>query len=284
MKMLHLKRSVNDILNMPLRSIPPLLLLSLASLISALGLLTGEFGSDWLRVRRELLIPPIAMHSSLYPPHIVIFTPHVLLPETLSVFVQSTLLVGTLIALVRRFDGTVAALLLTLINPAALLAVRLGQLDWVPALALLLPAPLAGIALTAKPQVMFGVALLWLRRREWTNFVAAIVVLGLGALYSRWWQLSGLPPWAWSWNASIFPFGVPAALYFAWRAWRAQRTAATWAVLIAPFASPYFALYSLAPVLAVICAQNRRAGAWLVAALWYLSFFTLLRDIGSGRI
>jgi hypothetical protein len=281
--MMRLKRSVDDILNMPLRSIPPLLLFSLAAPLGLLSLLTNLRGVDWLIVRRELLIPPIAMHS-LYPPHIVIFTPHVLLPETLSVFVQSTLLVGTLIALVRRFDGTVAALLLTLTNPAALLAIQLGQLDWIPALALLLPAPLAGLALTAKPHVMFGVALLWLRRREWINFAAAVVVLGLGALYSRWWQLNSLPSWTWIWNASIFPFGVPAALYFAWRAWRAQRTAATWAVLIAPFISPYFALYSLAPVLAVICAQNRRTGAWLVAALWYLSFFTLLRDIGSGRM
>lgn len=284
--MMRVGCAISNMLNKPLREVPVPFLFGLAVLISLLGVLLPEsarFGNDWRNVRLDLLAPPFAA-GSLYPPHVVLFTPHIVLPEALSILVQSVLLIVTLIVLIRRFDGTLAALFLTLGNPATLWAIQIGQLDWIAALALLLPAPLAGLALTAKPQAMFGIALLWARRRSWANFAAAVGVLTLGVcVYGAWWQLNELPTEAWAWSVSIFPFGVPAALYLAWRAWHAQRAAVMWAVLIAPLASPYFALYSLAPVLAVVCSQNRRLGAWLVLAVWYLFFYTMLREVNSGR-
>lgn len=271
-------------LDLRLRQIPVPLLIGIIALLGSSAFVVSKPTTDWSLLRNSLLQAPVGIIYS-YPPHTVMFLPHALLPERLSLVANTTLLFGTLVALLWKYDGTLLAMLVALCNPATLLAIWLSQLDWIPALALLLPAPLAGIALAAKPQTMLGVGILWLRRRSWIAIGFAIGAFMAGiAIHGFWWQGVTLPDDAWAWNIAIFPFGLPVAAWLSWRCWRNSERGELWAVCIAPLASPYFALYSLAPALAVICSKDRRIGIWLVLALWYLFFYTLSRESGAALV
>jgi hypothetical protein len=70
------------------------------------------------------------------------------------------------------------------------------------------------------------------------------------------------------WNVSLFPWGIPLGLYLLWRTWRNGDELAGAAATLA--LSPYFAMYSLAPLLALWIPRQRNI--WLVVAAWVLSW------------
>ncbi len=266
-----------SILNHPLKAFPVWALFGLAAAIGLFASLVRPTNlyADWCIIREGL-----AQGTSLYSPHIALLLPHLLLSCEAGAALNGILFIWVPLWLVRHFDGDLGSALLVLGNPATIFGVLLSQLDWLPALVWLLPAPLAGIAFAAKPQTVLGCLLTWLEKRAWSNFLSAGAAGALGvAIGGAWWHnIGALDAGAAVWNIAPFPMGVPFGLWLLWRAWQERHLPVEKAAILAPLISPYFALYSLTPVLAVVAAKQRRWAIWLVLGLFYLTLFIARRD------
>lgn len=106
-----------------------------------------------------------------------------------------------------------------------------------------------------------------------------LAVFAVSLLVYGWWvddalrnirtmQSVGLPQVGW--NTSVFPWGVPLGLYFAWRAWRqADEFHGVTATLLL---SPYTPLYSMSLWYALFVGRARRWAAALAWAVFWLIY------------
>lgn len=193
-----------------------------------------------------------------------------------------------------RGGDLVSAVLLAASAPMLYLIAN-GNIDFLPALALLLPNRGAGmIFLTTKPQVGILAALAWIRNSEAQRlgrlFLPVLATFLISLMVYGWWPADALSNIARmkdvgltnvSWNASLFPWSIPAGLYFAWRAWRDadeyQGVTATWLI------SPYLPLYTLTLWFALFLArEKRRWPAVLVWAALWVFYFWRFQGWGAG--
>lgn len=261
------------LLNVPLNRVAWWKIIVLCALIQ-IGITTGVFmgapgiGNDWANFKNAAsnLRAAYAADTFFYPPHVVVFLPHTLLPREIGAGLNSGIFAFVLIAIVRRYNGNIGGALLAFGNPAAIWGIATSQIDWVPALALLAPPAIAGIAWCAKPQVMLGMALHWLisRRHQPLYYAAAVFTVGF-LLFGAWWGADVLPHGYNHGNISLFPFGLVAAMWAGSRAARVE-----YAVLIAPLIAPYLAVYSLAPIIAVWVGRRPQWAAIATFMLWVL--------------
>jgi hypothetical protein len=188
----------------------------------------------------------------------------------------------------RREGGRlpILSLLLLLTSAPAIYLIINANIDFLPALGLLAAAHLSPAwalpLLLTKPHTGALAAVAWLRKAwdtgRWRGVVRfaapTVLVLVLSFVVWGWWpgdlwrsmhenHLVG----SW-WNVSLFPWGIPLGLYLLWRTWRNEDELAGLAATLA--LSPYFAMYSLATLLALWIPRQRNI--WLVVAAWALSW------------
>jgi len=174
-----------------------------------------------------------------------------------------------------RLGARPVALVLWLTSPPLLHSLLNGNLEWLVFIGLLLPPRWGMFFVLIKPQVAGMVALWWTveawREKAWRGvwalwwpvtlaFVASVILFG-------WWPGRSASMAEFWWNASLWPWSIPAGLVLLgvslWRRdWR-------YALAASPLLTNYVLLHAWAgAVLATV--HNTRLLAVVVGVLWFL--------------
>jgi hypothetical protein len=263
--------------------------------VAMVGALSAVYplGEDW----RTAFYPAVQQFLSPYTipkekfvgfPHVLFFLPHGFLPIELGNAVNFTLHLIVLTLLIRRYRGGWQAYAMTFTSFLFIDLARTNNVDWLPALAFLLPSRWGLVLLAAKPQILGGAALIWWKRTgfDWRFLVPTLAVFALSFVVWGWWLPNVLRLGAGLtntfWNFSPFPLGVPIGVYLLYRAYRTDDEVL--AACATPFFATYFAPYSLAPLLALLACRYPRMAFYVYVSFWF--FFVVearrLVLIGAG--
>ncbi|NLX11338.1 MAG: hypothetical protein GXY36_16950 [Chloroflexi bacterium] len=200
--------------------------------------------------------------------------PHALLPLEVGNAINFILHILLLGAIIWKYRGGWQAVLLTFTSPLFLDLARTNNVDWVPALAFLLPPEWGLVLLAAKPQTLGCAALIWWKRQKYSlrMLVPLIVVVALSFAIWGWWpgkigMAEGDDIRQAAWNFAPWPFAIPLGLYLLVQAYKADDE--IMAAAATPFLVPYFAPYSLVPLLALLSSRHRKAALYLYFAFWF---------------
>ncbi len=228
-------------------------------------------GVDWEETYSQLPAhwrDPYEIKGFTSPPWIMLFLPHAWLPLDWGNAINLVLNILLIVVVIRRFSGGWLLLLLVFTSPPFFDLVRTNNVDWIPLLALLLPAMWGLPALVAKPQSMGGASLIWWKRS--TNrlrlLLPLIIVVLLSFLIWGFWPLKIKPVNESVWNFAPWPFLIPLGIYMLLRAYR--KNDAFLAAAATPFLVPYIAPYSIAALLAFAGSKYRREAFMVYIAFW----------------
>jgi hypothetical protein len=155
-----------------------------------------------------------------------------------------------------------------------LILIRWANVDWLALFGVLGVGHFQPLFLTVKPQAT-GLALVaYLNRDRWRFLSLFVIGLVLGFLLYHW-PFNVLDSREevlhmghnWSLWRTTWPLGI-VALWLAWR-----RQSVEWGVVASVALSPYWALYSLVPLIFVVAAKDLRLGLLLSVASWGFAFF-----------
>jgi hypothetical protein len=198
------------------------------------------------------------------------FYPFAVLPPRIGFLFWNLVTAGAFIYTIGRFQGRFLPFALSL---PVFWIFFIGQLEGFVALGLTLsmfaPPIIAGfglLLLTLKPQIaLFPLLFVLWRRRDWRMFIIPVVVYLLSFLQWGFW----IPEWItavlntqtrnYPTNVSGFPY----ALLLLPLLWYARRSLKVW-MLFSALLSPYFAVYSLAPLFALF------SPGWFHLFIWLL--------------
>jgi hypothetical protein len=204
------------------------------------------------------------------PPWILLLLPHALLSLPLSNAINLYLSIAVGILVIYKYRGGWQALVLTFTSPMFFDLARTNNIDWIPLAAFLLPPMWGTPLLLIKPQVVGGALLIWWKKQKFSPlmFAPLAVVLVLSFIIWGFWPLrvAGLPPNAQVWNFAPWPIGIPLGLYMLYRAW--QKEDEILGAAATPFLVPYFAPYSLFPLMALISSKYRREAFFVYVGFW----------------
>lgn len=241
---------------------------------------------DWFLYEKVL-------HNPLEPYQFNYFNPPwtiwLLLPLSAFTYQAGMLRLLTLIvflALLRSRGGDLVSAVLLATSAPMLFLIANGNIEFLPALGLLIPAREIGlIFLLTKPQAGILATLAWVRssggQRLWLLPLPALAVFLISLVVYGWWpaevvsniiHMKAVGLTHVEWNTALFPWSIPAGLYFLWRTWRDadeyHGVTATWLL------SPYLPLYTLTIWLALFLAREKRR--WIVVPVWLLLWVVYL--------
>jgi hypothetical protein len=247
-----------------------LLILSTAVLFVIVYAQIVPVSEDW-RVIREGVLALLSGNGYtadyFNPPWTaLILAPLAQLPATISSAVLALVNLASFGVVAHRLGAKLPALLLLLTSAPVISGVGIGNIDWLPALGLLLPPRWGLFFVLIKPQVGIGIALYWLweawqrgRAREVLRVFAPVTAAFLASflIYGPYLFRPSLKT---EWSTSLFPYLVPVGVVLLVLAVR-KRTP-HFAVGAGLFFSPYLTFPSYA--LLVLSGVRRW---WLAAAV-----------------
>lgn len=202
-------------------------------------------------------------------------TPMAILPKYFGLLVNALVTVFALLFVARHLKLTIWEYFFVAISPMNLQAMLYGNIEWIPLLGVLFPAPLAMVFYATKPQATIGLMLLTLllewERLRWKGVLLAVTpTLALIVITVVIWGLPPVPGPANPGQHSLFPYslllGIP-ALILALK----NRDART--VLFAgPFVSPYVTFHGYLPALFTF------RGKWMALAV-LIAYFPVILNI-----
>jgi len=199
------------------------------------------------------------------PPWMLLpIAPLAALPPLTGLLLNALVSLFVLLLVSRHLKMTKWEFFLIAICPMHLQSMLFGNVEWLPLLGLLFPAPIAMVFFTTKPQATLGFILLVLLRQwktgRWRGLVLTMAPTVILAILS--FVLWGLPPVPGLNNPgqrSLFPFslllGIP-ALIFALR-----NNDDRMAGFVGPFVSPYVTFHGYLPAIFPF------KGKWMVLAV-----------------
>jgi hypothetical protein len=178
--------------------------------------------------------------------------PFSFLPPLTGLFLNALISIAVLMAVTRKLEMSIWEFFWVVISPMHLQSMLYGNIEWVPLLGILFPAPLAMVFFTTKPQATFGLILLTLltqwRKESWKGLFLALAPTVVLFAVSLW--LWGFPPVPGIHNPglrSLFPYslivGLPALLL------SLKRSDVRLAAFVGPFVSPYVTFHGYLPAL-----------------------------------
>jgi hypothetical protein len=214
---------------------------------------------------------PYVLPGFLNPPWVVVLLPHTFLPLNWGNAVNLVLHIGVLFAVIWKYKGGWQAMLLVFTSPMMLDLARTNNIDWIPLLAFLLPPPWGLPFLLVKPQMLGGAAVVWFKEYKFKLLIPSIVLLLLSFLiWGGFWFLRIKSPTAsdlWGIvNFSPFPYFIPLGLYLLYLAW--QKSDAILGAAATAFLAPYYAVYSLTSLLALLACKYRREAFIIYLGFW----------------
>jgi hypothetical protein len=201
--------------------------------------------------------------------------PMAILPKYVGLLVNAIVTIFALLIVSRHLKLTIWEYFFITISPMNLQAMLYGNIEWIPLLGVLFPAPLAMVFYATKPQATIGLMLLTILL-EWKRLGWKGVLLGLLPTFtlamitiSIW----GLPPVPGPTNPgqrSLFPFsliiGLPALLL------ALKKSDLRMALFVGPFVSPYVTFHGYLPALFLF------RGKWMALAV-LVSFIPVILNI-----
>lgn len=177
-----------------------------------------------------------------------------------------------------RLKAKPVIMLIFLTSASVIGCLNNGNLDWLPLLAIVMPAPVALIFAAMKPQIGIGIILYWLiisfrdgGIRQTIKVFAPLTVLTLlsFALYGFWFmkftQMEGNIN-----NMSIFPYGMIVGIVALWLSLR-KRGNDRLAIGASPFFAPYVSQFSWAAVLVPFFDRP-----WVLAAVSFVLWIPVI--------
>ncbi|HZW04891.1 MAG TPA: hypothetical protein VFF68_13240 [Anaerolineaceae bacterium] len=218
------------------------------------------YGSDWLYSLRPATLAVWAGQSpyeltlplpvSNPPWTFLLLTPIALLPADWGASLIFTLYIFSMGCLAYRMQMKPIGLAAFLMSAVVYSGAANGQINFISALGILMPAPLGLLFVLTKPQVGLAVALFWGveafrtggMRKLLLTFAPVTLALLLSFAVYGFWPLHALQFQAFAWNTSLFPWSlVPAAALFYWAL---KRRDIRFALPVSPMLSPYLAFHS----------------------------------------
>jgi hypothetical protein len=244
-------------------------------------------GVDWQATFRPAVRSWQAPYEgSLFtnPPWALLLLPHGLLSLSLSNAINLTLNFVVLALVVRRFGGGPVALALVFTSPFILDLARTNNIDWIPALALLVPPAWGLLLLSVKPQAIGMVALIWWKQQGYAlrMVIPTVVAVVLSfVVYGLWvTRAEGLQGGTGLWNIAPFPFGLPLGAYLFYRAWHHTDPddSIALAAVSTMFLTPYVAPYSLNVLMALGASRFKRQAIIVWVVCWVFVIYTIRRN------
>ena len=185
-------------------------------------------------------------------------------------------------------EGTAAAIrlgakplgmALILLSPPVWFGIRQANIEWIPMFGFALPPPIGLLLLATKPQTGFAVGIFWLFE-AWRAgglhkviqlcaplTIAAVVSF---AMYGFWPShlLAAQTLVTGSFNASFFPYSLPAGLVLLFTAIKSRRM--EWAMGASPCLSPYVVFYSWGSAFLALVRKPQQL-AIAVMATWLIA-------------
>jgi hypothetical protein len=166
-----------------------------------------------------------------------------------------------------------------LLSPPVLQSLVNANVDWLVLLGVVLPPHIGLFFLVIKPQIGFGVGLLWLveawQREGWREVIRVFGPVGIALVLSfvafGLWPLTYQVNMGLWWNASLWPTSIPVGLVLLAAAIRMRKV--EYALGAAPCLSPYVLLHSWSGALAALL----RSPYELIAAVLGLWVLVLIR-------
>lgn len=221
---------------------------------------TLNYSYDWLFAFRPATLAmlsgqspyeiPLTLPVSNPPWTFLLLTPLALLPPALGASILFTLYLYSMGYCAYRMKMKAIVLAAFLLSIIVLGGACNGQVDFLSALGLFLPAPIGLLLVLTKPQVGIAVALYWgveafrtggIRRLALT-FAPVTAAFLLSFMIYGFWPLHSLTFDNFPWNTSLFPWSiVPGVALFCWSI---KRGDIKLALPVSPMLSPYVALHS----------------------------------------
>lgn len=207
-------------------------------------------------------------------------------PDRLATAIVNALAVVVFAWLAQRLGGPDWVAIIVLVSPPGFWMFRNGQMEWLALFGLLLFDGTDWLWLAIKPQLTIGLLVPRLKRTrgQWIRYLAPIVIAGiLSLLIWPGWPLRAWPEVSphWltaNWNWSIWPWGVPIALFLLWLAWRRGED---WLGLVAsPLLSPYVNMPNYLGLMVALAARWPRWALGIWVSLWVsvvLRYFIVFR-------
>ena len=268
-----------------------LLILLIAAFLPILfGYITNnhEF-DDWNHSLRPAALAMLHGHSpygaGFYNPPwgLLPFIPFAAMPPSWGRFTLFLVSFCGFAYLARQLSAKPASILLFLTSFPVIACLDSGNIDWLPMLGFVAPAPLALILAVIKPQIGIGIAVYWLfeswrqggARRIVLNFLPVSLLLGSSFLFYGLWPLAVPDLSAVSWNIALFPYTVPVGIFVLCTAIlrREARPSMSAGILL----SPYYSWMTLSSLLVALLHRPRfLAVAWIATWAAFIAL-TVLR-------
>jgi hypothetical protein len=187
--------------------------------------------------------------------------PLAVLPYQLGRFLFFVVSLAGFAYLARRLTSNPLSIVLFISSVPVFFCLHQGNIDWIPMLAFVTPAPFALILAAIKPQIGAGIALYWLfeswrlggLRLVIRNFLPVSLLLIASFVFYGLWPLSFSSDAVASWNVSLFPYLIPIGILLVFLAVhrRQPRTAMAAGICFAP----YFSMLSVSSMLTALLEQ-----------------------------
>jgi hypothetical protein len=196
-------------------------------------------------------------------------------PPVIGLLLNALVSLIALLFVSRKLKLSLLEFFLLEISPMHLQSMIFGNIEWLPLLGLLFPAPIAMLFFSTKPQSTIGLMLLLLwkewKERRWKGVLFTLAPTVFCFLLSTiLWGLPPIPGFNNPGQHSLFPFsllvGIP-VLIMALRT-KEERLAA----FVGPFVSPYVTFHGYLPALLPF------KGKWMVIAV-IISFLPVILRI-----
>ena len=203
------------------------------------------------------------------------------IPDRMATALTNGLAVIVFALLARKFGGPDWIAIPVLLSPPGYWMFQNGQTEWLVLMGLLLFNGLDTAFLILKPQVAMGAILARLRRAgpHWKKYILpGSTLLAVSLLIWPLWPLKMLTIaptlTAGSWNAALWPWGIPIGIFLLWYSWKTHDEA--WGIVATPFLFPYVNLPNYLGLLIVLAARWPRwaLGAWGV--MWMVGIAYVL--------
>ena len=173
----------------------------------------------------------------------------------------------------RKLTSNPVSILLFMTSAPIVFCLNGGNLDWIPMLSFITPAPFSLIFAASKPQVGAGIAIYWLfaswrqggARSVILNFLPVSLLLVSSFIFYGFWPLRFPSIQGVFWNVSPFPYLIPIGMFFV--GWAVAKREPRPAMAAGLFFSPYYSIRSLFTLLVPLLERPKLlAVAWTV--LW----------------
>lgn len=229
----------------------------------------APIGLDWNTFHQagQSLRDPFAVGGFVNPPHVLLLLPHAALPINWGNAIN--LILNVAVVGFIALPGGKWAVLMCYTNPLFFAMLTNNNIDWIAGLAFLIGGPmwLKWLIMSAKPHVIGGVGLVWLKRWGIRPLIPTVVVIAATFLiFGMWLSKIQLSPEAPKWNFAPFPVMIPLGVWMLWRGYtQADQELAACAT---PFLTPYIAPYSIALVYSLLARRDLRAAFWVWVGFW----------------